>query len=178
MSDRRIEYPDVDKKDRVKSVEILTWNCKANKGRIQEYLGWDPNEGEVETVMDIKLRLEHIAIPGGFDEFSYDDLKKTGVTKTGGINFSLEKYIHFDDLKIKLTIETIAATNKFWAWRMGHPSRGITLTVRYPAELSINRELYGIGDDCDENNDKGKGYYKLSSQKWVLPREGVVFELV
>lgn len=178
VSDRRIEYLEEGKKDRVRSVEVLTWNCKANQGRIQENVGWDPNEGEVEKVEDTNLRLEHKDLPGGFKEYSYEDLKKIEETKTGGIIFSLKDYDHSDGLKIILTIATLAATNKFWAWRMAHPSRGISLTVRYPADLSINRELYGIGDDCYELNEKGKGYYKLSSQKWVLPKEGVVFELV
>jgi hypothetical protein len=99
-------------------------------------------------------------------------------TETGGFIFPLNGHIYLNNLKVILSTETIVATNKFWAWRMAHPSRGISLSVRYPSELSINRELFGIGEECNEIDDKGKGYYKLSSKKWILPDEGIVFELV
>jgi hypothetical protein len=177
QSDIRIEYSNSDN-DKIMVHEEMSWECRATGGKIQDTVQWEPNAFEFEKVEDLQLIIEHPLISTGTIYFGKRELEEKFKTNNDGFIFPLREYITLDGLRIKIISDVIVSKNKFLAWRMAHPSRGISLSVRYPQDLNINKELFGIGEDCFEINDKGKGYYKLSSQKWILPDEGIVFELL
>jgi hypothetical protein len=177
QSEVRIEYWESDQ-TKICVHEEMTWECRSSGQNIQEFIQWEPNEGEFEKVAGLSFAIQHPRIPNGRLYYEKKDFKNEWKTRNDGLNYPLKDFLTFDGLKVTIISDVIVSKNKFLAWRMAHPSRGISLAVRYPQELTINKELFGLGEDCTEIDDKGKGYYKLSSQKWILPDEGIVYELV
>jgi hypothetical protein len=172
QTDIRIDY--TDDPDKVSVHETMSWVCKATKGKIQADVKWKPNPGEFESVKDYSIRIVASDIDKTFDKGQLEQWK----TETDGFVFPLNKHYSKDGLKVTVTSNVIIQKNKFIAWQMAHPSKGITISVRYPTDFLINKELFGIEDNCDEINEEEYGYYKLTSENWILPNQGIVFELI
>jgi hypothetical protein len=175
QSDVSITYID-DAKDKVRVHETMSWECKSNGGRIQDSIHWEPNEGEFESVECLEFQISHSDLKGGKRSFEVATFETAWKTPNNGFKYPLQDLIDLDGLVVTIKSDVIVSKNKFLAWRMAHPSRGILLSVRYPPDLTINKELFGLGENCTEILEPG--YYKLSSQKWILPNEGIVYELV
>lgn len=180
-SDMRIEFVE-GSEEKIYVYEVLSWNCKANGGKIQSNITWEPSDNEFEKVRELTLILEHelLDVDGMKGKATYDlkKLREWQAEGSDGFNYPLKSIIDLDGLKVTIKSEVVISKNKFIAFRMAHPSRGLSMSIRYPKELTIVKELFGIEDECCEIDDNGKGYYKLSSQKWILPDEGIVFQLV
>ena len=89
----------------------------------------------------------------------------------------LKDYIQVDGLKITVSVNYVIPTQRFYAWRMALPSRSCSLCITYPKDLDFKIELYGMQSNQPDIK-KWDGCYKLSSEKWILPDEGLVFQLI
>ncbi|MEI9807769.1 MAG: hypothetical protein WDO16_07765 [Bacteroidota bacterium] len=166
--------------------ETMSWICKSNGGKIQQNVSWVPGESEFEKINDFEVSIQHKSLlsntnPTGTEFFSFDRLKNEGCTATNNMGFSLplKNYSSIDDLYIIVKVNCIISKERFIAWRMSLPTRGMTLTVQFPKELRMETEFY-----FDENNPihyektSKSGYYYLHVEDWIMPDQGITIQLL
>jgi hypothetical protein len=179
-----IDYVSTKNKKSIKVHKEMSWVCKSNGGAIQDKITWQPEKGEIDKGEVDFVKLEHptFDLKDGHRveiyEYNSPKFKEEWKNPDGqGFEMPLKDYIHCDGLKVTISITFFIPVHRFYAWRMAHPSKGCSLTITYPTDLELKIELYGMNDEKKDIKEEA-GFYKLSSEKWVLPDEGLVFQLV
>lgn len=180
-----IQYYD-SSKEHFRVTETLSWECKRNKTAIQEFIDYQPEPDEFEELKIKKLEFSHEKIENGSIEIKEEDIKKTFSTQHGGMRFPiLPTWKEMDGLKVKIETEYKISIHKFLAWRMAAPSRGVSMIVNYPTDFDFRKESYvmeSYGKNYNNTFDKTDlvhdGFVRFATSGWVLPNEGITFQLV
>jgi septum formation topological specificity factor MinE len=168
-------------KEKINVHEEILYYCKGNCGKIQKEIRWLSGEDEFDEITYQCIKLEHDSFFEATHNpkekiFDFKNFKPEWIKDNGrGFIFPLSEYETLDGLKITIIVDYTIAWHKFIAWRMTLLTKGLTLTIRFPDDLTITREIFGRGSTFEVRNDE-TGYFKLVTQGWILPNEGVVFQ--
>lgn len=178
-----VRYHDIPSNLYLSIYEELRWVCKSNNGVIQKSITWIPAENEFDTLTINSVKLEHESFPvsnNGRREIIIlyaNFLPEWKKPNDWGFEMTIEQYANLDNLAITINVNYVIPKYRFVAWKMAYISKDVSLTVSYPPELTITTETYCMGNIFFEIRNPGTGFYKWESKGWVLPNQGVSFQL-
>jgi hypothetical protein len=182
--DLTIEYEDHDR-TKVRVTEMLSYTCMSNAGKIQENVCYLPEEGEEFEIVDFEVTLQHDGInalatdtKNGIKKYDYEGLvaAKACESLTQGFNLDIKSHNH-NELGVFIKVQYLFNINKFFSWRMSHPSRNVKVTIKFPKDLSLQREYFSNATHIsNEDIDDDRGTYFLSVNNWLMPDEGLAFQ--
>lgn len=167
----------------------ISYTCREVAGRMQDFIRWEPEEGEFERIDALTLRLTAPTVGQGISPpepgqtggmsgdivISYEELRTNYQTTTDGFRYPLDPAIARDGLRV--TIEAIyrLSEHRFLTWTMAHPTKRFSLIVHYPADLTTTYQLVGIprGDVTVTDN---PGLLSVTCTTWALPDAGLVVQ--
>lgn len=177
-----IDYKENSNKKLVTIHEEITWVCRKNKGVVQSEIKWVPGEGEFEEVRIICVKLEHekFKTSHGHKEkiIHFENFEESWKKENNGFEIPLEDVYRIDGLKITLVIEVVNPTEHIYTWRMAYISKGLSIFVHFPKDLELISEIYCLNDNIASILKDQPGHFKFSSNEWVLPNEGIAFQLL
>lgn len=181
VADLRVEYAN-EQKDKITVHEEISYTCKSNRGRIQNDVRWMAEPGEYDNFENIAVRLRYESAEGGQRtrkevEFKYVDFKPEWKRELGFI-MPLTDFAKEDGLEVIVMLKYVMSVSRFSAWRMAFVSKGMTMTIRFPEDLTIATEFYSMGRDAYDVKSNEKGYCRIIAQKWLLPNDGVTFQFL
>jgi hypothetical protein len=172
-------------RDHVIVSEKIIWDCRSNGGNIQKEVRWLPEKGEFLEIYAREINFRHKCINASRNEllFNYDQavFEEKWKQEHGGFIIPLKEVlppVDLDELKITVSVNYKIAVERFIASRMAHPSREFTLTIRYPDDLCLTKEIYCMSSNSFNVIADDVGYFKMKTDNWVLPEEGVAFQLL
>ncbi len=162
--------------------EEIRWTCIGNNGKIQGEISWIPAENEFEAIDIKRVKLKHNSFSTDSDStksFEYANFKTEWHQPNGlGFTMPLKEYINLSDLRVTVIVNYVIPKERFIAWRMAHLSKNVLVTVSYPNDLLVRSETYCMNNDYFEINTPKSGYYKWANKGWVLPGEGIAFQIL
>lgn len=166
--------------------EIITYKCKKNGEHLQENICYIPEEFEHYSTDSFYVKLQHkdLSKKKGANKqneliFNHEKLKELEAIKDGNIGFDLniKEYIT-DELNVTVKAVYKIRKDRFFGWRMSHPTLDLTLIVDYPVEYIIAKEFYFSEDNSFTfENDPERGSFYLKNSEWLLPDEGLTLQL-
>lgn len=167
-------------KETIEVDEEISWRCKSNNGTIQDQIRWAPEKGEFDDLNFKHIKLEHESLPvNGFGKREKIIPEKELVKQDGGYIYDIPNAEQLNNLKVTISVNFKNPTSRLIAWRMAYISKGVSISIVYPEDLTPAKEIFILGrDESYSESDDIPGYYKWSSDgNWVLPNEGVAFQL-
>lgn len=159
--------------------EMLSFTCKANGGKIQPIISWVPDIDEYKESIFFEVTLSHES----FDSivFTKEDLRNRGFLRGDELGFEipLADHVTCDNLHVTIKSHYKMRSQRFIGWRMNYPTRGLSLTLQFPAELVVSYEYF-----FTENNrfrtsyEPHSGYFNLTIDDWIMPDEGMSIQLL
>jgi len=170
-----------------------SYKCRKVGRYIQQEVTWSVEPGEIEGELeDFEITLQ---LPENFFQspdftVKYPDISgdriiiKKGDTRLEefdkgigqGYTFSLNDFREVDGLSVTINVKYLAKRDKFLNWFMVHPSKGLLFTLHYPRELKLWRLVFGLNRSTIQE-DSLPGLYSLRSDSWLLPNDGVAYQL-
>jgi len=151
--------------------------CRSSGGKIQEDIGWKPDEGEFEEIKSLKITIQYPAsheISGKritlYEEVG-EDLNKA---LAGGVRKPIEKEHAVDGLIVITESEYVVEKGKFQYWQMAHPTRNFDITITYPENKTIQFKTLVLEDNVSHIT-QSKGYLKFNYGTWSLPQSGMAW---
>lgn len=182
IADFHIKYLDKSK-DKLVVDEVIIFQCKSNRGKIQKEIKYIPEKNEFEKVEIISVKLEHetFEFPKGGKEIliefaSFDEawLQPEGL----GFIMPMKEYEDWDGLKITLTLRFIISTQRFISWKMAYITKGLSITINYPDDINIEKMFYCMQNNIKELPGNYDGHCRWGSDGWILPNEGIAFQFI
>lgn len=151
--------------------------CRSSGGRIQENIGWKPDEGEFEEVLSLKITVQYPSShkDAGKKEVIYPNENsnlKTDLEE--GIKISLDKYQDIDSLIVTTESEYVVKLGKFQYWQMAHPTKNFEVTITYPCAYQIQFKTLVLEDVVSQITEH-PGYLKFGYGSWALPQSGIAW---
>lgn len=182
-----VKYLEGSNKSKIEVIEEISWRCKSNKGEIQPDIKWIPEPGEFDDVTFMHIKLEHPSFQedehtNKREKFIKQGDKNLKTVEDGfGFVYTIQPDERQNGLKVTVKVKFQNPTERLIAWRMAHISKGVSISVLYPSDLKAAKEIFVLGRDesYSESFDETEGYYRWSSDgNWVLPNEGVAFQML
>ncbi|WP_332854874.1 hypothetical protein [Duganella sp. S19_KUP01_CR8] len=155
----------------------VTYVCRASRGTIQSHVGWQPDDGEFEEVVSLKITVSYppSSPHAGKSEVVYpptdanlkEDLKR-------GISVPLDKYKEVDFLIVKTEAEYIVRQGSFQYWQMAHPTKNFQIAIVYPQDFSIQFKTLVL-EDVGSQITEQPGYLRFAYTSWALPQSGLTW---
>ncbi len=172
-----------------KIVETMSYICRSNGTTIQDTISYVPEQDEHFNTSVFNLTLCHeefISLPNNNSKNSIT-FDNTGLQNrnalldsanlNAGFNFTLQEFKK-DNLSVALRVEYLINKNRFIGWRMSHPTNNLTIQINFPNNCKLARELFfSESNNVFEDPNEGIGSYTLIVRDWILPDEGVAFQL-
>jgi hypothetical protein len=159
--------------------ESMSYTCKSNSGKIQEEIVYIPDEHEHHKSIfyEVIIQSEELKNFENCKKVFTDEKLKEGKIPNG-FKIDISEY-NYNNLLVTIRAEYLIEKNRFFAWRMSHPTRNISLTVKYPNKFRLERESF-IHDKNNilEEDNKTHGIYNLNTNSWLMPDEGFTFQLM
>lgn len=166
--------------------ESMTYVCKKNGNHIQKNICYIPDEYEHYSTDDFYVKLQHPIFDGNaeannLNEIIFDIEKLISIgacpdTMTG-FDLDIQDYAT-DDLNVMLKAKYKIKKDRFFGWRMSHPTLDLTIIVNYPAGYVLASEYYFSEDNSYSlDNDENSGRFFLKINEWLLPDEGLTLQL-
>jgi hypothetical protein len=169
-----------------------SYKCRKVGKYIQPEVSWyvEPDEidGELEG-FEVILRLpENFFLSPEFTVKYPDFLLNTLTIRKGddrlleaqdglGYSLPLNDFREIDGLSVAVNVKYRAKSAKFLYWYMVYPSKGLLFTLHYPRELTLWRLVFGLNRNTTQE-DSLPGLYSLRSDSWLLPNDGVAYQLL
>jgi hypothetical protein len=159
--------------------DSVSYVCRQVGGVIQARVRWAPDKGEFASVdaLEVELQLpEAVEGSGNVLKFDRQTLSKIPDVEHG-YGLDLQPWIGTDRLRVTIRARYWVTTHRFQTWQMAHPTRGITLLVKYPEDrvgLQYNTFLESVR--AIRVNEEA-GYFSLVYNSWVLPSFGVAWNI-
>lgn len=170
--------------------DYTSYKCRKVGKNIQSDVSWFVEPGEIVGSIeefDIELRMpenffqspeystRYPDIADGRLKISIEDPRL--IKLDGGYKLSLEKYKQVDGLSITVSAKYKVRRDRFLDWYIVYPSKGLLFTIRYPKELELHRLVFGLNREIIEET-KLEGLYTIRSDSWLLPNDGVIYQLL
>lgn len=186
MMNLKIEFKDDDpNSSELKIYETLSYICMSNSGKVQENVCYLPERHEKYEIANFHVTLQHdkfkskLGDKNGQVNFDLHTLKekKACVLITDGFDLDIKDYCE-DGLNVIVNAEYTSSIDRFIAWRMSHPSRNVIINLNFPKDLILAKEFFfNENDSYTEKLDEANGNYYLAVHDWLLPDEGITFQL-
>ena len=169
---------------KLKVDEYLQFTCMKNGNKCQEFIEYIPDEGEYEHIENIEVSIQHESFknednPEGKKKYSMENLSQMDalLPKNLGFKFSIADY-NLDKLNVVIKLTFIVSREKLISWRMSQPTKGVNIIVHYPKDLNLFREMFFSSSlDFNEENNRDNNRYTFLLQDWLMPNEGITFQL-
>jgi hypothetical protein len=186
----RIEYlPD---KRFFKIEEVISYTCRKVGGCIQDELKWVAEEDEIKEIDSFAAT---VTIP--IDVFKSEDFERTypnlkdretifdskknpeQLKKYSGHGFtlSLKQFSGIDGLRVNVAITYSSPVDRGLSWTMSNPSKKVSLDMKYPDDLRIHVDRFGVNPDELSESHK-TGIYTFEYDSWLLPDSGFAFHFL
>ena len=167
--------------DQIELTEIMTFTCMNNGEKLQENVSFVPEIGELIEIKDIEITVQTEKDNKPITKiFDYNQLKELNCITDNelGFVFPLKEY-NKNKLRVKYKVKSILTKSRFIAWRMSHPTKGLTINIHFPKGLKFAKELF-INENITfiEDINEKEGYFSISISDWLLPDEGFVFQVL
>jgi hypothetical protein len=181
--------------DQVQVEETMSYRCRKVGDRIQDEVKWVEQGLTQMRQMELGTHdLEILVPPEAFTEefkrahpnvtkartvFKSADTPPTLSSPTAGKGFlySLKDYEGLDGLHIKTHVKYTMPTNMPFTWTMANPTKGITGTIAYPADLELVTNMFGVTEE-DVNRVDKTGVCQIDYDSWLLTDTGFSFQLI
>lgn len=168
----------------------LSYSCRKVGESIQPTVRWSMDPTDVKQINDVRFILTIPAhqysstefasrFPGIQSRSTVFEREKLTCTKESAsesYHYDLVNFRAIDELRVSIDCEYILRKHAFMSWSFILPSKELTVTIDYPAQMELAVQTFGMEDeDLDEK--KQDGLYSLHHSSWVLPNSGLVCQL-
>ncbi|WP_196795124.1 hypothetical protein [Mariprofundus ferrooxydans] len=150
--------------------------CRASGGKIQEHVGWKPDEGEFEEVKSLTISIQ---FPQSHEKSGeviriYPPDGDAEIDLTKGAKATLAEYSNIDGLVVITKAVYIAKLGQFQHWQMAHPTKSFDITIVYPSGCGMQFKTLVLEDVVSQIT-KYDGYLKFTYGSWALPQSGLAW---
>lgn len=156
--------------------ETMEFVCRKVGAGIQEQLTWMSDEADEVQSFEV-----FIAEPSqdGYSDYKClialsKDMDALSTMKKG---LDIRQFREVDRLKVRIIAKYTQERSVYYAWAMAHPSRNVDVQVIFPKEYKLRIDnLVTRPRDIDKS--VGPTYVRLIYKGWVLPENGLVWQLL
>ncbi len=167
--------------------ETIIYECREVGGIIQDSVRWVPRPDEFHKIENLlivikcptkyKNKCNSNCSTCGEEIVLFDSSKESEKCLEKAVSVPLDAYKNIDGLFVKILSNYQVNVNKHITWQMAHPTKGISLVIRYPETYVMAHDIFGMTRE-KLNIIDSKGLFNLTYNDWILPYNGVVYQLI